>query len=454
MTTHPQPLSEINEHPEDFIDPRQVESNSATTQLEYLVAMNTLITSISTRFIEIPPQRMREEIQQTLQRIGEFTRVDRSYALFFYQDEKKVETVIEWCRDQIPPHRQLEGKSVEQLSWFTDALNQEEALLISQIPPEMAENLGCPDHPKSMLVVPMVYGPKRIGWIGLESVREERIWKKELKIKTLSKIVGEIFVQFLTRQRAETELRQQEKIMLQQARHAQMGEMISMIAHQWRQPLSTISTIAGNLILQFDLGDIHQEGNKAHLQKIINHTQFLSQTINDFRNFFSQQKKVASVLLPELFQKSLEIMEKSLDHHQIQVGQQVSIDHPIETYANELMQVFINILKNAQDVFRERQVQEAAIQIRMYEQEEQQIVEIADNAGGIAAENLDNLFLPYFTTKEELNGTGLGLYMSKTIIEEHLQGVLTVKNEGPGAKFTIQLPKAALSSSNSMIPQP
>ncbi len=414
--------------------------------LKYQVALDILVTNISTAFIEAQPKNMKNEIGRALQMVGEFADVDYSYAIFFSHDGSQTDSVIEWCRAGIIPCTQeLDEQLRAMLSWFMEEITEHSVLMIPQMTTEIAKTSISIEHIKSLLVVPLVQRGQIAGLIGLESFREEKTWEKEKKIMTLLKIVGNIFVQALNRQQAEEELQQQELIMVQQARHAQMGEMISMIAHQWRQPLSTISTIAGNMIVQQEIGTMEPDDSKSHLEKIIGHTQFLSNTINDFRNFFSTKKKVDFVFLTELLQSTLAIIGKSLENKNIQVEQHSTIEVKISTYANELMQVFLNILKNAQDAIMEHQIKEGKIQIRMYQEGSHQIVEILDNAGGIPDDVMENLFIPYFTTKDELNGTGLGLYMSKTIVEKHLKGILVAENEGAGAKFSIQLPMNALS---------
>ncbi|MBF0288755.1 MAG: HAMP domain-containing histidine kinase [SAR324 cluster bacterium] len=423
------------------------ESHQQTIRnLKYQVALDILVTNISTGFIEAQPKNLKIEMGRALQLVGEFTDVDYSYTIFFSDEGNRTESLMEWYRagDTPPSKKKLEQQSVELRSWFMEEITEHSVLMLPQMIAEIAQKSISTDNIKSLIVVPLVQHEHIMGLMGLESFREEKTWEKEKKIMTLLKIVGNVFVQALNRQQAEEEMQQQELIMVQQARHAQMGEMISMIAHQWRQPLSTISTIAGNMLVQQEIGIMKEDESKENLEKIIGHTQYLSNTINDFRNFFSTKKKVDLVFLVDLLQNTLALIGKSLESRNIQLEQHCSLETKIPTYSNELMQVFLNILKNAQDAITERQVKDGTIKIRMYQKDQHQVVEIEDNAGGIPEDVMDNLFLPYFTTKDELNGTGLGLYMSKTIVEKHLKGVLSAQNEQGGAKFIIQLPVGAL----------
>lgn len=421
---------------------RQISNlNNVEETLAYHVKINELITSISNRFIDVDLEDMNHEIFQALERVGQFAKVDCSYAIFCTKDGRHLENMVAWCDEGVvSPELQLRKENGKLLKWFMGELKESAALLYPTVTDNMKQQSGLTEQLKSLIVVPMVYDHHIIGVVGLETYRAQKSWEKEKKIMTLLKIMGEIFVQVTARQHAEEELKKKEQLMLQQARHAQMGEMLSMIAHQWRQPLATISVIASNLNIQLELGQFKEEKLPEQLQKIINNTQFLSNTVDEFRNFFKPKKNKERVSLSELLDKSLMMMGKSEINKRIQLERHTELTKPIDTYANEIMQVFLNILKNAEDVINERKISTPVISIRMFEKEKYQVVEIEDNAGGIPEKIKDRLFLPYFTTKDDLNGTGLGLYMSKTIIEDHLNGQLKAENGEDGAIFTIKLP--------------
>jgi len=231
-----------------------------------------------------------------------------------------------------------------------------------------------------------------------------------------------------------------DQIMLHGARQAQMGEMISMIAHQWRQPLSSISTVTGNMLVFLELDNFDKEQFKELLNSINEHAQFLSRTINDFRNFFKPNKDKQAVRLDSVLEQTLNIMGKSLSYKNIKLKTDYHFETPLTTYPNELTQVFLNIIKNAQDILLENQIEYPVITITGRDEGQYQIVEISDNAGGIPLEIIDKIFEPYFSTKGEKTGTGLGLYMSKLIIEKHCKGELKADNIENGALFTIRLP--------------
>lgn len=237
-----------------------------------------------------------------------------------------------------------------------------------------------------------------------------------------------------------TERKQQEQLLVQNSKLAAMGEMIGMIAHQWRQPLSSISTLAGNLKIYLELDMFDKEQFIALLNEINHHSQYLSNTINDFRHFFKPDNPQDMALIDNIIDATMGIIGKSLEYKNVSLIKEYDFQEEILTYPNELMQVFLNILKNATDAFVDKEVMQPVIKITGYESEGYQVVEIMDNAGGIPEEIIDRIFDPYFSTKGPGIGTGLGLYMSKTIIEEHCGGRLLVKNKDSGACFTIYLP--------------
>lgn len=229
--------------------------------------------------------------------------------------------------------------------------------------------------------------------------------------------------------------REQEKKLLQQSRMAQMGEMISMIAHQWRQPLSSISAIAGTLSLDVMMDEYKKEFFAERLDSIAELSQHLSSTIDDFRNFYKPNKEAVNTTLEELITRAIKIMKSSLDSDNIEMLYEYNDKQMIKLYENETIQVVLNILKNAQDNFKEKKIENPQIKITTKENG----ISICDNGGGIPEDILPKIFDPYYSTKDEKNGTGLGLYMSKTIVEEHHNGKLQVSNRDDGVCFTIEL---------------
>ncbi len=253
-------------------------------------------------------------------------------------------------------------------------------------------------------------------------------------------------------------LRAKDQILFQQAKLASMGEMIANIAHQWRQPLgaisSTISVIKTKFLTNsFDFTTFKgiEECNKYIDNKLSDVEEYLltlSSTIDDFRNFFKPQKEVTSFDIKDLIQKSIKLLSANLSTYDINIVNN-SKNIKIKTLKNELSQVLINILNNAKDaVLNNTSIEEKIIMIDTKVDNQNLIITIKDNGGGVDNKIIDRIFEPYFTTKDKQNGTGLGLYMSKEIVQKHLKGSLEVENvtfdyhkhSYKGAEFKIILP--------------
>jgi len=229
--------------------------------------------------------------------------------------------------------------------------------------------------------------------------------------------------------------RRKDQQMLHQSRLAQMGEMISMIAHQWRQPLTAISSASMALNMKARLNKLDKEVVLDVTNKISDYAQHLSTTIDDFREFFKANKEKKETNFEELINSVLSIVEISLTNKDIKLIQRLNSNQVFYTYPNELKQVILNLIKNAEDVLIERGVENPQIIIET----EGNTLRVIDNAGGIPEEIMEKIFDPYFSTKTKKDGTGLGLYMSKTIVEEHCNGILHVYNNEMGACFEIIL---------------
>ncbi len=246
-----------------------------------------------------------------------------------------------------------------------------------------------------------------------------------------------------------TSFKRRDQQLLQQSRLAQMGEMISMIAHQWRQPLAAIAVTSINLKMQLELEKFDlsvpegRDGYREYLYDALKHidsyVQNLSTTIDDFRNFYKSNKEYDTVEISYPIKKALSIITASLASRGIDVVDECHCDRQIEMYTNEVMQVILSIIQNAQDNFTEKGTPDAKITLACKESDNGVIIEICDNGGGIEDEIMPAIFDPYFSTKDEKNGTGLGLYMSKMIIEEHHSGSLVATNSNGGVCFTIAL---------------
>lgn len=243
----------------------------------------------------------------------------------------------------------------------------------------------------------------------------------------------------------ENQIKKQDALILQQSKFTSMGEMIANIAHQWRQPLSIISTSATGIKLQKEIGTLNDELEFQALDSINENVQYLSKTIEDFRNFFKEEKLRNEVELKTILEKTLSLVGSRLKNKEINVITQYE-EIAFETLETELVHVFINIINNAIDAF-ESIVDTKYIFIQTKKHNDSIRISIKDNAGGIDNTIISRVFEPYFTTKDASKGTGIGLYICKEIVVKHLNGKIDVKNisfeyqgkEYVGCEFTIDL---------------
>jgi signal transduction histidine kinase len=227
-----------------------------------------------------------------------------------------------------------------------------------------------------------------------------------------------------------------DKMIIQQSKMASMGEMLDNIAHQWRQPLSAITSLASGMKIQQELGILEDGDIETTSDKIVASAQFLSQTIEDFRGFLRKDKELRSFDLGSMVEKSLKIVEGTF--HGIAVNLDCQENLKVDGYPNELIQAILNILNNARDVLTEKTIENKVIDIEIISNERFAIIEISDNAGGIPNEYMDRIFDSDFTTKGE-KGTGIGLYMTKQIIM-NMGGTIETFNNKQGAVFRIYIP--------------
>lgn len=232
------------------------------------------------------------------------------------------------------------------------------------------------------------------------------------------------------------ELRQKDQTLIQQNRLAAMGEMINNIAHQWRQPLNLIGLIVQGLP---ECKDLSQAELNHEVERIMNVIMHMSQTIDDFRYFFRQDKEKTNFTANQAVAKAVEFISPSLNDNGIRISiiEQSEVD--VFGYSNEYAQVLLNILGNAKDVLVERNVPEPHIDINISRTADRSVVTITDNGGGISTDVMPKIFDPYFTTKEKMQGTGIGLYMSQMIIGQNMGGSLTAQNVDGGVAFRIEV---------------
>jgi two-component system, chemotaxis family, CheB/CheR fusion protein len=235
------------------------------------------------------------------------------------------------------------------------------------------------------------------------------------------------------------ELRQKELLLIQQSRMAAMGEMLANISHQWRQPMNMLGLKIQQIGLSYELGGFSKELLDANIEKAMEILYHLSQTIDDFRDFSAPDKEKSLFKVERVVSKTVSLLQENFKVLGIELDIDIDERLQINGYANEFGQVLLNIFMNAKDAFRAKETSDARVSIRARQEGKRVVLTIADNAGGIEEEIIDKIFDPYFTTKELGKGTGVGLFMSKTIIEKNMGGRLSVRNVEGGAEFRIEV---------------
>ncbi len=256
---------------------------------------------------------------------------------------------------------------------------------------------------------------------------EEKVRDLELLHKNLESRVAELVA----------DQRRKDQILIQQGRLAALGEMIGNIAHQWRNPLNNVALIIQNLQLEYDSGtltpdDMHREAREA-MEVIL----YMSQTINDFNNFFREDKEKLKFSINEAVNRALGVVSANLKNHNIMVKIDNATEVSVVGYQNEYAQVLLNIISNSREACIERHVTDPCLFLHIVREGGRSVLYIRDNCGGIPDDVLPKIFDPYFTTRGPDRGTGIGLYMSKVIIEQNMGGELSARNVEHGAEFRI-----------------
>ncbi len=300
---------------------------------------------------------------------------------------------------------------------------------------------------KSILVMPIFNRGKWTGFIGFDDCTTPRVWS-ELEKEMLSTVVNSYVdakdkyeYSKSLQEKIDTQIeyiRSKDKILLQQSKQAQMGEMISMIAHQWRQPLNTISATAISLSISSEMDMLEKEKVKENTQIIQDQCQKMSSTINTFMSFVKPTKEQKPFKLINSIESIMKIMSTQLTNHNIHVNIKSTNDNiSVVGYEDLLEQVLLNLLSNSRDAFEELEMSDKYINITITLEDDKPVIIIEDNAGGIDENLKDKLFNPYFTTKEQGKGTGLGLYISLDIMKKSFHGNLTHTNVPNGSMFKI-----------------
>lgn len=292
-------------------------------------------------------------------------------------------------------------------------------------------------------------------WHG-EIVNKNKLGESYTELLTITEVLDKqgkvknyigVFTNITKQKEQDLELKEKERLIFQQSKMASMGEMLENIAHQWRQPLSVISTAATGTKMEKEFGISNEKTEIERLTLINDSAQYLSQTIDDFRDFFKPNKEKEEFFISEVIDIALNIVQSKFKNRNIQIKLEVD-EVKIKEFKSELVQVVINILNNARDILEEREIDERFISIKVTKNDKNAIITIQDSGGGIPEDILDKLFEPYFTTKNKTQGTGIGLYMSEEIINKHMNGTISALNKKyeidgktfNGAMFRVSIP--------------
>ncbi len=279
----------------------------------------------------------------------------------------------------------------------------------------------------------MIYYQRKLK--NFNAALEQRVQQKTKELQETNEILKHKV------QEKAKELIKKDEILTAQSKQAVMGEMISMIAHQWRQPLNTITLQISNLQLKYLMGQqISKEDIMQTLEDISDSVVYLSDTIEDFKTYFRPNKAAQETAMGELLKKAIKFVEPRLKSNKIELQTECDSELHAKVYANELIQVLLNLLNNAVEAYENKKTEDKIIKVTCKQNGPNIQIDVTDRAGGIRQEHLAKLFEPYFSTKGK-NGTGLGLYMSKMIIEKQFGGSISVKTSMFGTTFTIVIPK-------------
>lgn len=385
-------------------------------------------------------------MQQSLEMAEDLTSSAISFIHFVNDGEKTIELVT-WSHRTLQKYCHATSYDthypVSNAGIWADALREHKVIVVNDYP-SFLNKKGLPmgHAPLHRFVsLPVIENGNVVMLCGIGNKAFEYTAED---VETLQFIANEIW-RLVQKRRNSIKLKEAQDLLMAQSRNAAMGEMVSMIAHQWRQPISIIGMCVNNMLLDMELDAIEAKEFEKQLHDVLFQVEYLSSTIDDFRNFFKTDKAKELINVADVIEDALNLMQKSFEYHLVFVACSFKSTSKLLLYRHELIQVFLNILQNAKEAFDKENSMESTINITVEENKESVIARICDNAGGIKVEPIEKIFEPYFSTKHEKNGTGLGLYMSKTIIEKHLLGEIKAYNHEDGTCFEIILPKTSIS---------
>lgn len=273
----------------------------------------------------------------------------------------------------------------------------------------------------------------------LREARDELEARVRERTAELSETLGELREETDQRLRTAEELRENEQLLIQQSRMAAMGDLLTNISHHWRQPLNALSLRIQQLGLLYEMGALSREVLDATVTKSMEILRSLSQTIDDFREFSLRDDVKSAFRADEAVGKAVSLVQESFGALGISISEESSGEPRVEGHRNEYVQVLLNLFMNAKDALQERRTPNPVIEVRSFTERGRAVVTVTDNAGGVETANLERIFDPFFSTKALGKGSGVGLFMARTIIEKEMGGRLSVRNVAQGAEFRIEV---------------
>ncbi len=392
-------------------------------------------------------------INFTLSEIGAITGVDRVY--IFENSIKNGEILTsqkyEWTKNHITA--EIDNQELQNLNYKNIFQDMYDKLSNNSYYEVIIKNLAKKErimleeqNIKSMLEIPIFVDRRWFGFIGFDDCVNERIWSNDDKaiLSTLALAIAGAMESEKRKQelvklnlnlekqiQIETKKSRDKDILLfQQSKYTQMGELLSMIAHEWRQPLNILSIVMQSFTLKYQSNEKISSKDVGELEKsAMQQINFMSQTIDNFRNFFKSNNKKEYFKLPEIIIGLHTLVDAQLNNFKIKLQCICNNkDNRVLGYKNELIQVILNLIVNSRDAFVERNIKQKEIVVKLEIEDKYLKIVIRDNAGGIDKKIQDKLFNPYFSTKDTNQGTSLDLYMIKSIIENSMKGKITIKN--------------------------
>ncbi|MCG3709734.1 cache domain-containing protein [Aliarcobacter butzleri] len=384
---------------------------------------------ISTNYKDADGKKFREEFLKDIRETGE------SYTQYAYKKPDSNES----------KHKLSYFKYYEKWNWiisagiYTDDIENEIEIKRQDLQKKVKNQVA-----QNIILFLMFLSIAILISIAISQKIDLTLMNYEKKVKVNAKELEELnqFLEEKVKEEIEKN-REKEQLLVQKSKFIALGEMISNIAHQWRQPLSELSSILMFIKFKYSINALDKETMEKKSQEADRVLEFMSHTIDDFRNFFIPKKEKEEFNLLKEVQLVINIISSTLDNYNIKIEINIDKNLKIISYLNEYKQVVLNILNNAKDVLIDKEIKTPLIKLTASEDTNYVILNIEDNGGGVFVEPKSKIFEPYFTTKENSNGTGIGLYMSKIIVEKNMKGNLKVENTNRGAKFSIHIPKSS-----------